>query len=369
MPVLITGATGHLGPHLIAELLRAGDFDRIYIAARGTRDQRAESRVSAVEGVARAQLALRGHRAHRAAVRAIDASHLCSGAVDRSILGSVAVILHAAADTRLGAPLEDLRSANVNGTLAMRHIAATCPKLQQFLFVSTVCVAGQRSAFIPETILDDSAGFANAYERSKWEAEQAVIASGLPIRVARLSTCAGSHETGYVHRLGALHQMLRWIARGLVPMIPASHESRLELISTDVAAAWLARACVRPVERLDVCHVALGTERIPLQMLLDAVMPWLDRGDRKRVSPPMLVEPPVFHSFNEMVRVSGDALFARVQQSAAAVLPTLLYPKTYETAHAEACWGGALPHPDWKVLLEKVISAGRECWIRESAHA
>ena len=369
MAVLITGATGHLGPHLIAELLRAGDFDRLYVVARRARDSAAESRVGAVERVARAQLALRGHRAHRASVVPIDAGDLSSGTVDRSMLDCVTVIVHAAADTRLAAPLDDLRSANVSGALSMCRIAAACRGLQQFLFVSTVCVAGQRSGFIPETILDDSAGFANAYEQSKWEAEHAVIASGLPIRVARLGICVGSHETGYVHRLGALHHMLRWIARGLVPMVPASRESRLDLISTDVAAAWLARACIRPIESRDVCHVALGAEPIPLQALLDTAIPCLTRGDRKRVAAPMLVEPAVFHSFNEMVRVSGDALFTRVQQSAAAVLPTLLYPKTYETASAEGCWGEALPHPDWKVLMEKVISVGRECWIRESAHA
>jgi nucleoside-diphosphate-sugar epimerase len=367
MAVLITGATGHLGPHLIAELLRAGDFDRLYVVARRTRDSAAESRVGAVERVARAQLALRGHRARRASVVPIDAEDL--GTVNPSLLDSIRVIVHAAADTRLAAPLDVLRSANVSGALAMCRIAAACPGLQQFLFVSTVCVAGQRSDFIPERILDDSAGFANAYEQSKWEAEHAVIASGLPIRVARLGICVGSHETGYIHRLGALHHMLRWIARGLVPMVPASRGSRLDLLSTDVAAAWLARACIRPIEGLDVCHVALGAESIPLQALLDTAIPCLARGDRKRVAAPMLVEPAVFHSFNEMVRVSGDALFTRVQQSAAAVLPTLLYPKTYETASAEACWGEALPHPDWKVLIEKVISVGRECWIRESAHA
>ena len=369
MAVLITGATGQLGPHLVAELLRAGDFDRLYVAARRTRESSAEARVAAVEQVARAQLALRGHRAHRARLVPIDAEDVSAGPVDRSILESVTVIVHAAADTRLAAPLDDLRSANVSGALAMCRIAAACPGLRQFLFVSTVCVAGRRLDSVPETILDDSAGFANAYEQSKWEAEHAVVGSGLPIRIARLGICVGSHETGYVHRLGALHYMLRWIARGLVPMVPASRDSRLDLISTDVAAAWLARACIRPIERLDVCHIALGPEAIPLKALLDTAIPYLARGDRKRVAAPMLVEPAVFHSFNEMVRVSGDALFTRVQQSAAAVLPTLLYPKTYETACAEACWGAALPHPDWNVLIENVISSGRECWIRESAHA
>lgn len=369
MAVLITGATGHLGPHLIAELLRAGDFDRFYVVARRTRQQNAESRVRAAEDVARAQLARRGLRAPRACVVPLDADCLDLAASDRSILDSITVVVHAAADTRFGAPLDDLRSANVSGTIAMCRLAAHCRRLQQFLFVSTGCVAGRRSGVIPEGILDDSAGFANAYEQSKWEAERAVCGSGLPLRIARLTTCVGSHETGYVHRFGALHHMLRWTARGLVPMIPATEESRLDLISTDVAAAWLARACVRPIDGLAVSHVALGAERISLAALLDVVMPLLGGEDRRRITRPMLVEPAVFHSFNQMVRVSGDALFVRVQQSAAAVLPALLQPKTYETSRAEQCWGGPLPHPDWTLLMKRVVAFGREHWVREAIHA
>ena len=369
MAVLITGTTGHLGPHLIAELLRAGDFDRFYVVARPTRQQNVESRVRAAEDTARAQLAHRGLHPHRAGVVPLDADRLDPAAWDRSMLDSITVVVHAAADTRFAAPLDDLRSANVSATIAMCRLASHCRRLKQFLLVSTACVAGRRSGVIPEGTLDDSAGFANGYEQSKWEAEQAALASGLPLRIARLTTCAGSHETGYVHRLGALHHMLRWTARGLVPMIPATEESRLDLISTDVAAAWLAHACVRPINGLDVSHVALGAERIPVASLLDFVIPLLAGGDRRRVTRPMLVDPAVFHSFNQMVRVSGDALFVRVQQSAAAVLPALLHPKTYETSHAERCWGGPLPHPDWTLLMKRVVAFGREHWVREAAHA
>jgi nucleoside-diphosphate-sugar epimerase len=355
MGVLITGATGHLGPHLIAEFLRAGDFRHVYVLARRSRAQTAATRVKAVEDVARAQLAARRIAPKRVAVVPLELDDLPAGSATRSALDDVRVVVHAAADTRFTTPLDDLRSSNVNHTLAMCRVAAECRRLEQFLFVSTACVAGRRSGTIPEIALDNSAGFANAYEQTKWEAEEAVIASGLPLRIARLTTCAGSHETGYVHRLGALHHLLRWTARGLVPMIPASADSRLDLISTDIAAAWLSRASARPPGHLDICHVALGPNRIPLEPLLDSVLPMLARDDRTRPLRPLLVDPSVFQAFSDMVRVSGDALFTRVQQSAAAILPTLLYPKTYDTSHAERCWGGPLPHPDWTVLMTRVV--------------
>src|SRR4029450_5826147 len=101
----------------------------------------------------------------------------------------------------------------------------------------------------------------------KWEEEQVVADSCLPARIARLTTCVGSHDTGYVHRLGALHHLLRWMSRGLVPMIPGTESTPVDLISTDVAAGWLARAAIQPPDTLSVCHVALGCRAIPLGAL------------------------------------------------------------------------------------------------------
>jgi nucleoside-diphosphate-sugar epimerase len=362
MAVLITGATGHLGPHLIAELLRASDFDRLYVAARRTGEP-AASRVQEVERIARASLAASGCARNFPAIVPVEADfvqgHPAIARADlRRIGGEVEVIVHAAADTRFGAPLEALKTANVGGTLTACRTAERCRRLRQFLFVSTACVAGRRTGRIPETIVNDPAGFANAYERSKWEAEAVVVSSGLPCRIARLSTCAGSHVNGYVHRFGALHHLLHWISRGLVPMVPGSAATPIDVISTDVAAAWLAQAVRTDPKAVEICHVALGERAIPLQALLDLVIPLLDEDGRGRVRRPALVAKPVFESFSRMVTSSGDALLARVQASAAAVLPSLLHPKTYETSAAERCFGGPLPHPDTATLLSRVIEFG-----------
>ena len=63
-------------------------------------------------------------------------------------------------------------------------------------------------------------GFVNAYEQSKWEAEQIVLASALPVEIARLSIVAGSERDGSVRRPGALHHTLYWLFKGLIPMMP-----------------------------------------------------------------------------------------------------------------------------------------------------
>ena len=351
MSVIVTGATGHLGPHLIAELLRTAAFDRLYVVARSSHEP-AESRVRSMEHVARAMLESHGDIGSGTVVP-VDADLSAIGSLDSC--RDATVILHAAADTRFTAADEVLRRANVHSTLAMCRFAETCPRLRQLLFVSTACVAGRRTGSIPERLLDDAAGFANAYEQTKWEAEQIVAGTRLPARIARLTTCLGSHETGFVNRLGAVHHLLRWMSRGLVPMIPGTESTPVDLISTDVAAAWLARAATQPPEALEVCHIARGREAIRLGDLLDTLTELLNSG-RRRVPRPLVVDHAAFSAFNEVVRLSGDALFARVQASAGAVLPSLLYPKVYETGQAEACWGGVLPHGPWPELLRRVIA-------------
>jgi thioester reductase-like protein len=363
--VLITGATGHLGPHLIAELLRLEAFDRIYVAARPS-EHAAAARVAAVERLARTTLA--SGASARSCTRVIPlaadvhAERLALAPAEwREIAERIDVVIHAAADTRFAAPVETLERANVHATRTVCGVAAQCRRLRQLLFVSTACVAGRRVGRVAEQIADDSPGFVNGYEQTKWQAEQIVAASGLPARIARLTTCLGSHRTGYVHRFGAVHHLVHWVSRGLVPMVPGSADSRIDLISTDVAAAWLARAAVQDPSGVAVCHVALGDEAIPLDSLLDVVTSRLAVDGRgAQVKRPLVVDRGTFEAFQEMVRSSGDALFARVQGSAGAMLPSLLYPKTYETETAERCWGGALPHPDWRTLLSEVIGFGHE---------
>jgi len=51
--------------------------------------------------------------------------------------------------------------------------------LLRFDYISTCHVCGRRRGSVPEESLDDGYGFFNHYERSKFEAERLVRASGL----------------------------------------------------------------------------------------------------------------------------------------------------------------------------------------------
>ena len=365
--ILVTGASGAIGPHLLTELLRDEDNHEIFVLMRpgwgmATRTQVLRRVLEELATNGHAQRLGVAERLHLMAAD-IRRDHLGLQAGDRERLQRhVDVVIHAAANTRFAAPVDELSDVNVQGTRRVLELAQECAHLRQFLLVSTACVAGKRTDTVCEQLEEGAGDFINPYEQTKWEAERLTAASALPVRIARLSTCIGGERTGYVHRFGAIHQSIRWLTRGLVPMIPAIDGSRVDLIATDVAARWLARAAACPVTDLDVCHVAAGPQAIPIRQLIATtvahlratVSGWADG----QIEAPVIVDTATFELFERSVTQSGDALFGRVLESARSFFPALLYPKVYDTTRAEALWGGPLPLSDWRSTLGKVIDFG-----------
>ena len=76
------------------------------------------------------------------------------------------------------------------------ELARKAPALERFVHVSTAYVGGTHTGRFDEDDLDVGQGFRNTYEQSKFEAEQVVRASGLPVRVVRPSIVVGESTYG-----------------------------------------------------------------------------------------------------------------------------------------------------------------------------
>jgi nucleoside-diphosphate-sugar epimerase len=350
--ILVTGATGALGPPLIRELLRRDCAERIGLLIRPG--------------------AYGAEKRFRDLVGDLDEACLPVGALfpvagdlseewdpDAALSRDTEVIVHAAADTSFRAAPWLQERINVDGTRAILNWARRCPRLSHLVLVSTTCVAGARSGSITETATPAPPQFVNPYERTKWQAERITLESGLSVRVVRLSTCAGDEGDGTVARLGALHHSLQWLYRGLVPMVPGSVSTPVDFISTNLAVAVLTRAAMIPLSGTEIVHVAAGIRAAPLAELLTFLIKLFAETHagwrRGQIIRPMIVDGAAFAAFRRSVELSRDLLLRQVTEATESFLPSLLYPKTFETKNAEQFWGGPLPLPDWRQTIARVM--------------
>jgi nucleoside-diphosphate-sugar epimerase len=271
-----------------------------------------------------------------------------------SIAQDIDVIVHAAADTSFRTPLDVLRRTNVAGTRAMLKYAERCPRLERFIHLSTICVSGTTGGVIAESPVHEMPSFVNAYEQSKWEAEQLVFSSTVPAEILRLSIVVGREYDGSVRRLGALHHSVCWLLRGLIPMIPGKGASRVDLVSADFVARVLHSLLAECPRYGRIVHAAAGESAPTLAKLLELVFTLFARHHegwaRGIVERPVIADAETWNLFAAAAERSGDALFGRVIGDAQSFLPALLYPRTYATSLA-----GRVSTPNWQAVVERTV--------------
>jgi long-chain acyl-CoA synthetase len=152
-------------------------------------------------------------------------------AVRRHLHGCVTLV-HCAGDIVFSRSLADARRVNVEGT---RHVIALAESLSiaRLVHVSTAFAVGRQTGLILETDDTAGAGWVNAYEQSKHEAEELVRASGLSYVIARPSTVVCDDVGGGVTQVNAVHRALRLYHAGLASMMPGTEHTPVDVIPAD----------------------------------------------------------------------------------------------------------------------------------------
>jgi len=206
-------------------------------------------------------------------------------------------VIHAAADIRFLAPLEDLRRVNAEGTRNVLEFAARCSSLVQCAHLSTLFVAGRRTGMIREDELEHDTGFINSYEHSKYEAE--FIAQKfmklLPLSVYRLAFLPGRHRDGFVHQFGAFHQVLYYYHRGLLPMLPGNGDNRVDMAPIDWATDVLMRTFFERFEPGRTYHICSGDSAVQMSEFVALTSRCFSR--RPAFAPLELVHPTTYDQF------------------------------------------------------------------------
>ncbi|RPF36907.1 non-ribosomal peptide synthetase [Streptomyces sp. TLI_185] len=238
--VLLTGATGFVGPHLLAGLLRATDAE-IVCTVRAATPAEAHDRIR--QALAVQQIPLPSGAERITAVPAdLAHPHLGLGA-DRfaELAETCDAIVHNAATVSIMREYGSLRAANTESTRQLLKMASA--HSIPLHLVSTLSVAPSRSeaAEVPEAFLPPHPGLVSGYQQSKWASERLLEQAaerGFPVTVHRLGRVTGAPDTGLVNRRDFLWSVLAsGIPAGIVP----------ELFEAEVwtPADYVARAVVR----------------------------------------------------------------------------------------------------------------------------
>ena len=237
--VLLTGATGFLGVHLLRELLTSTNA-RVHCLVRAAADVHPLGRIT--------------RAAERYGLDHLDLSRVVPVVGDlarpglglaagtfRELAESVDVIYHAGAVVNFIYPYEDLRAANVTGTRELIRLAGLYRGIPIHYVSTTAVLAGFGAMGVREVTEDTPLAYGDqlcmGYLETKFVAEEMLRnagRAGLPVSIYRPMDIVGDHRTGVWNTATEMYALIRFIAdTGLAPDI----DLPLDFVPADICAA------------------------------------------------------------------------------------------------------------------------------------
>ncbi len=221
--VLITGGSGYLGLSLARKYLESTE-DSVLLWLHAS---------DKIEMLAKCRLICESINAFRDRVSCCGGDLTAERPFESIDPKEIRCIIHSAAVTRFNVDLETSQKVNIEGAEKLFRFAARCPSLEALGLLSTVYASGLRAGAIEEEPLDESKGFANHYERSKWEAETLLLRkfNDVPWRIFRVATVIADDDRGCVQQQNAFHNTLRLLYYGLLSFIPGNPSTPLYFVT------------------------------------------------------------------------------------------------------------------------------------------
>jgi amino acid adenylation domain-containing protein/thioester reductase-like protein len=274
--ILLTGATGFLGAHLLRELLAATGA-RVWCLVRARDETDAYRRIA--DAAARWQLPAPPR--DRVAPLPGDLAQPrlgLSGETFRDLAGSIDIIYHAGAMVNFIYPYQELRAANVAGTREIIALAGLHRGIPVHYVSTTAVLAGLGLAGTREVTEETALAYPErlrmGYVETKYVAEELLRSAGragLPVAIYRPLDIVGSLDTGVWSTATEMCALIRFITdTGLAPDIDVP----LDFVPADVCAAAIRHISVSAGGTGHTYHLAS-----PKPALLDTLVDRLrDRG-------------------------------------------------------------------------------------------
>ncbi|CEE91237.1 Putative non-ribosomal peptide synthetase (fragment) [Xenorhabdus nematophila str. Anatoliense] len=246
--VLLTGATGYLGLHLLEQLLKQTSA-RIICLCRASDEEHARDRIRA--GFTNYQINV-GHGLDRVDFVIGDLGQPRFGLLPETwaqLAEHVDVIYHNGALVNFTYPYSALKSINVDGTRTALELACTS-RLKHFHYVSSVnalfATESPRPYMEDDRAMSESVRDPSGYSGSKWVSEGIINIArkrGVPVSIYRPGLILGHTRTGAAQGNDYLIASLKgYLAMGFYP----DHALLLDITPVDYVAASLVHISRKP---------------------------------------------------------------------------------------------------------------------------
>lgn len=199
----------------------------------------------------------------------------------RRLASQTDVVVHSAALTEWGQPIERHRAINVGGTGRVIELAQAAGA--PIHFISTAYVRALELGRGEE--LSDG-NVVTAYITSKLEAERLLRDSGAANTIYRPTNLVGDSRTGASSRAQIVQHLSAWICRGKAPFIPAHAGNLIDIAPLDVCAIAVANG-VRADELGGLHWITYGDDGMTVRETIDIAVEHAHRRGRPIAAPPI----------------------------------------------------------------------------------
>ncbi|KAF2645815.1 acetyl-CoA synthetase-like protein [Massarina eburnea CBS 473.64] len=298
--VVLTGATGALGAHILDLLRRSSTVSTIYCLVRGADENAANQRVSkaleqrGLEGILPGNTPSDKIKVFQAQLG--ESRFGLPNAVYDYLAAEADLVLHVAWTVNFRLKLRSFAKDNLAGVRNLINfaLAAGRPQPPRFAYCSSTAaimnMEADQMGYLVETISQDPSSASQlGYSRSKWVAEHvcADAHARTPLRgriaVIRIGQLSGDSETGIWNMKEAWPMMLS--TSSLIGCLPDLGDEPVDWLPVDIAAkAFLdaARAQTGEAQDLPVYHVLNPHQQPTWHQMLQ----WLRKKDGFDIVPP-----------------------------------------------------------------------------------
>jgi long-chain acyl-CoA synthetase len=302
--VFLTGATGFLGTQIVRRLIKKENIC-VIVLVRGQNFEDAHRHLSRawwewpdlMEKIV-------GQKKFKTWALYENKIYILNGDISKEGLGleneeynylvdNLTYIIHAAADIRLNAPIDDLRKINVTGTKNLVRLASAVHKnhgILRFSHLSTAYVAGGQDGLISENTLSDDYGFLSNYEQSKYEGELIVKESGLPISIFRPGMVVGDSTSGYVKTFNTIYVLIRLYLNRKLLLMPVSEDSKINLVPVDYVADSVVKLTLDQNAEGFTFHLTAPYSSLPnVKEFIDFIQQWANDNLGLKLQKPLFL--------------------------------------------------------------------------------